>query len=325
VSRWDIQRALDAVAPEVEEVERVRREVLAKRAQGMTMLGFLIAGALLIAFVLTLSTESAIGLIVAAVMGLLGGLIIHHVYFSSGAERYRMMFKERLLGPLIRAVEPRVSYEPQRGIGEEVFNRSGFFGSRPDRYSCEDLIHGMIGKTQVHFSEVHAEEENQSTDAKGNTSTSWDTIFQGIIFIADFHKEFRSPVVVLPDVAERVFGWFGKKMQKLGGNLQTLENPEFEKNFVVRGSDSVETRYILTPSMQERLLALRGRLGRELRVAFRESQVWIAIPSKSNWFEGNLKMPAGDRSQVQVLLGQLRCCFQIVEELDLNTRIWTKE
>ena len=324
MSRWDIQRALDAVAPEVEQMERIRGEVLAKRAQGMRALGLLIAGALLIAFVLTLSTGSAMGIILGMVMGVIGALIINHVYFKTGAEQYRMMFKSRLLGPLIQAVEPGLSYEPQRGIGEEVFKRSGFFRSQPDRYSCEDLIHGMIGKTQVHFSEVHAEEENRSTDSKGNTSTSWDTIFQGIIFIADFNKEFRSPVMVLPDVAERTFGWLGSKIQKLGGNLQTLENPEFEKNFVVRGADSVETRYILTPSMQERLIALRGRLGRELRVAFRESQVWIAIPSKSDWFEGDLKMPAGDYSQMQVLLGQFRCCFQIVEELDLNTRIWTK-
>ena len=183
----------------------------------------------------------------------------------------------------------------------------------------------MIGDTKVMLSEVHAKEKHTSTDSKGRSQTRWKTIFKGIFFLADFHKEFRTPVLVMPDVAERHFGWIGKKLQKLGGNLQKMENPEFEKMFVVRGADAVETRYLLTPSMQERLVLLRGRLGKDLRIVFRDSHVCLAIPNETNWFEGDLKMPAGDRTQAKMLLGQIKSCFQIIEELDLNTRIWTKE
>jgi hypothetical protein len=183
----------------------------------------------------------------------------------------------------------------------------------------------MIGETKIMFSEVHAEEKYTTTDSKGNQTTHWRTIFLGVCFLADFHKEFRSPVTVMPDVAEKNFGWLGKKLQHLGGNVQRMESPEFEKHFVVRGADAVEARYLLTPSMQERLLALRGRLGRGLLVGFRDSHVWLAIPNATNWFEGDLKMPASYRSQAKLLMGQLRSCFQIVDELDLNTRIWSKQ
>lgn len=143
--------------------------------------------------------------------------------------------------------------------------------------------------------------------------------------MADFHKEFHGELAVLPDVAEKHFGWFGRKLQTLGGNLQRMENPEFEKAFVVRGADAVEARYILTPDMQERLLALRGRLNDGVRFAFKESQVYIGFSNKGNWFEGDLKRTAHDRGQMREILGQMACCFNIVQDLNLNTRIWTKE
>ncbi len=325
MSKWDVDRALDAVAAEIDTLERVRRDVISKRAEGTKRMTFVILGAVLIGVLVMLVSGSPVGLLAGLVAGVIGALIVHQIYFGNGAARYRAMFKVGFLSKLIRAVEPEMTYVPEQGISEAVFNESGLFSSDPDRYSCEDLIHGMLGDTKVMFSEVHAEEKHTSTDSKGNTSTRWETVFLGVFFRADFHKEFRTPLSVMPDVAERHFGWFGKKLQKLGGNLQKMESPEFEKMFVVRGADAIEARYILTPSMQERLIDLRRRLGDGVRVVFRDSHVWLAIPNKTNWFEGDLFKPAGDRSQAALLMGQLQSCFQIVEELDLNTRIWTKE
>ena len=111
----------------------------------------------------------------------------------------------------------------------------------------------------------------------------------------------------------------------MGGNLQRMENPEFEKAFVVRGADAVEARYILTPDMQDRLLALRSRLNDEVRFAFKDSNVFIGFGRDGDWFEGNLKREAHDRQQMREILGQMACCFNIVQDLNLNTRIWTKD
>ena len=182
-----------------------------------------------------------------------------------------------------------------------------------------------MGKTQIWFSEVHAEDRRTRTDSKGRSQTYYVTIFKGLFVVADFHKEFRSELAGLPDVAERNFGWFGRKLQKLGGNLQGMENPEFERAFVVRGKDAVEARYILTLDMQERLLALRQRLGDDVRFAFKESHVFRMFSNSDDWFEPDLKVPADHRHQMRGFLGQMACCFNVVEELNLNTRIWTKE
>lgn len=325
MSKWDVDSALQEIFDETEAVNRVRKEIAAKRVEGQIKMSFVMLGALALAILVSLLTKTSAGFWLALPVALIGGVWVFYTYFGDGLKRYRMLFKVGVIEKLIKHIEPEMNYDPERGIPESVYKESGLFRADPDRYHSEDLIHGMIGDTKLMLSEVHAEERHTSRDADGTTSTRWETIFKGLFVVADFHKEFRSAVSVVPDVAERHFGWFGKKLQKLGRNLQKMESPEFEKMFVVRGVDAVETRYILTPAMQDRLVKLRQRVGGELRVVFRDSHVWLAIPNNENWFEGDVHRPAGDRNQMAKLMSELRCCFQIVEELDLNTRIWTKE
>ncbi|MGC6458652.1 MAG: DUF3137 domain-containing protein [Akkermansiaceae bacterium] len=325
MSRWDIDRALATVANELQGLEQIRQEVLAERAKGKQKLIFVIAGALVVALLAMAMAGNPLGLLAGVAVGLIGGLIINHIYFAKGASRYQSMFKNQFVSKVVKAIEPGMNYDPHQGISKGTFSQSGLFSSSPDRYSCEDLFHGKIGETDLMFSEVHAEDRRTRRNSDGKTQTYYVTIFKGIFFIADFHKHFRSTVSVEPDLAERHLGWIGKKLQKLGGNLQKLENPEFEKMYVVRGKDPVEARYILTPSMQGRLVELGKRVGNGLKVVFRDSQVYLAIPNKEDWFEGNLHKPAGDRNQAAKLLSELKSCFIIVDELDLNTRIWTKE
>ena len=325
MSRWDPDKILESLTQEADALERVRQEVLTKRAKGNQIILWTILGSVVLGGLVSAVVKNPIPLFVMIPIALIASLVIRQIYFGSGKARYLSMFKVGFLEPMVKQIEPAMNYDPTRGISESVFIESGLYGARPDRYSSEDLFHGDIGETSLMFSEVHAEEKHTSTDSKGNTQTRWTTIFRGVLLIADFHKEFRSPVSVMPDFAEKTFGWFGKKLQKLGGNLQKLENPEFEKLFVVRGADAVETRYILTPKMQECLVELRKRVGDGLRIGFRDSHVWMAIPQSDDWFEGNIHVPANDRAQLKNILFQLWSCFQVVEELDLNTRIWTKE
>ena len=289
MSKWDVDSALQEIFDETEAVNRVRKEIAAKRVEGQIKMSFVMLGALALAILVSLLTKTSAGLWLALPVALIGVVWVFYTYFGDGLKRYRMLFKVGVIEKLIKHIEPEMNYDPERGIPESVYKESGLFRADPDRYHSEDLIHGMIGDTKLMLSEVHAEERHTSRDADGTTSTRWETIFKGLFVVADFHKEFRSAVSVMPDV------------------------------------DAVETRYILTPAMQDRLVKLRQRVGGELRVVFRDSHVWLAIPNNENWFEGDVHRPAGDRNQMAKLMSELRCCFQIVEELDLNTRIWTRQ
>lgn len=264
-------------------------------------------------------------IILLAIASIAYCVITYHRFISRHKEVYRAVYKEKIIGGMTRLIQPDMVYSPERGISEQAFKEMGLYSDDVDRYHSEDLFAGKIGKTAIMFSEAHAEERKQSRDANGNKTTRWVTVFQGLLAIADFNKNFRSWVTVKPDFAENAFGWFGRKIQGFSPHLIRLENPEFEKAFVVHGGDQVEARYILTPEMQNRLLDLRRWFGDDIRIAFHSSRMHLTIPNTDDWFEPSINRSALDVSQMHTFLHQMTSIFRLVEMLDLNTRIWTKE
>ena len=263
--------------------------------------------------------------ILVAVAGLIYSIVIYTKYIKGHASVYQAGYKSKVISGVTRLIQPGMTYQPDRGISEHSFQKMGLYSGDIDRYHSEDLFAGRIGKTSLMFAEAHAEDKRTRTDSKGKSETYWVTIFQGLLCIVDFNKEFRSWVTVKPDFAESSFGWLGRKVQGLSGDLIRLESPEFERAFVVHGGDQVAARYILTPDLQERLLELRRWFGDDIRLAFHNSKLHLTIPNTDNWFEPSIKRPAHDLSQMHDFIHQMTSIFRLVEMLDLNTRIWTKQ
>lgn len=271
------------------------------------------------------SGHSPVVYFIIGAIGVLTSGIIYSQYISGHKANYNAAYKKRIITAITQSMQSEMVYSHDRGISESTFKNMGLYSGNPDRYGSEDLFAGKIGKTALMFSEAHAEDKQTSTDSKGHTTTRWVTIFKGLLVIADFNKNFRSWVTIQPDIAESTFGWLGRKLQGLRSDLIRLESPDFERAFVVHGGDQVEARYLLTPDMQERLLDLRQRFGADIRIALHKSKLHLSIPNSENWFEPNIKHPAHDTAQIQNFIHQMGSVFRIVELLDLNTRIWTKE
>ena len=313
-------------------MEQGRRQSLANMSKGWKKMGLTLLGTavtcILILLVLSYTDHPAgtefIILVIAVLAGLTFCFVTFNKYIKGHSTAYRYAYKHQIIGGMSKLLHSSMTYSPRRGISETTFRDAGLYTTGIDRYGSEDLFSGKIGKTEIMFSEIHAEDKKKRTNSAGHTSTHWVTIFKGVFFIADFNKNFRSWLTIRPDFAEKSFGWFGRKIQAFSPNLIRLENPEFEKAFVVHGSDQVEARYILTPDMQERLLTLRNRYGANIRLSLKKSQLYLTIPNVDNWFEPNMKLPANDITQMQTFLNQMSHLFNVVEMLDLNTRIWSK-
>ena len=133
---------------------------------------------------------------------------------------------------------------------------------------------------------------------------------------------------MLPDTAERLFGALGHALQGLNPSrdqLVKLENPDFERAFVVYASNQIEARYILTPALMERILEYQRRTGAELRLGFVDSCVYVAIPESGELFEPKLLTSIVGISYVKDYLMRLGLITSIVDEFNLNTRIWGKQ
>ncbi len=243
------------------------------------------------------------------------------------SESYRKEYKEKIIARITGYADEGLVYSPEGFIPMDTFVRSRIFTLSCDKYSGEDHFRGRIGKTDIEFSEVTAKHRSSSGAGK-NRSEEYTIIFKGLFIIADFNKHFKTHTVVLPDTAEKLFGKFGQTLQSAAfgrGELIRLEDPRFEKEFCVYGDDQVEARYILTPSLMERILAYRKKWNTNLHLSFLDSKVYIAISMYKDLFELRPFKPAADYNFIEESLRFLTLITEVVEDLSLNTRIWTKE
>lgn len=281
-----------------------------------------------------------VGFIIAAVMMaqgapppvlifvLIGCIIVGAIAFAIIGRGYKGEFKSRIISKIVQFIDPGLSYHPENRIERNTFRQSGLFQHHIDRYSGEDLITGKVDKTKIAFSEIHAEYKTSSRDSKGRTQTHWHTIFKGLFFIADFNKHFNSQTVVLPDTAEKLFGGFGKMLQSWNisrADLIKLEDPEFEREFVVYGQDQIEARYILSTSLMQRILNFQRKTGTRIYLSFTGSCVYVAVPMTKNMFEPKYFQRLDDFTPIAEYYSDLAFAIGIVDDLNLNTRIWTKE
>lgn len=309
------------LSADLQAMEARRRQTM---RNGLITAGIIVLVGLVIGGIIVAGGGPPVLFIVGPVGGLIVGAILFHVIGRS----YVSDFKQQIIGKLIPFLEPGLQYAPEEFVGEQPFQESGLFQQSIDRYSGEDLVCGRVGKTDLVFSEIHAEYKTETRDNKGRTQTHWHTIFKGLFFIADFNKYFNGQTLVLPDTAERMFGKFGQMLQSwnmMRGQLIKLEDPEFEREFVVYGDDQIEARYILSTSLMERIVAFKRKTGSQICLSFTGSKVYVAVPLERNLFEPQFFSSADDFNLIQEYVEDLVLAAGIVDDLNLNTRIWTKE
>jgi len=307
--------------PHLVEIEEDRRGLVRQTAIEFAIALAVIVGAILM-------TANQLGAAFVFIIAMVAAVAIVAWRASARMKAYRQEFKTRVIKKLVEYVDPHLAYTPDNFLGQDMFEESGLFSKKPDAYDGGDLIEGTLEKTRIAFSEVHAQYRTTTTDGQGHMRTQWHTIFKGVLFVADFNKAFRSRTFVLPDTAEQLLGSFGQKLQALNperNQLIKLENPEFERAFVVYGDDQIEARYILSPALMDRILHYQQRTGEELRLSFVGGCVYVAIPSAQNLFEPNILSTVLERGRLKEYLARLELTTDIVEELNLNTRIWGKD
>ena len=302
------------------EAERVR-QLNACKIGAIWCLGLAAVGALVAAFL-------GQGINIFMFIPIVLAIIAYSIVTSNAKNSYGSGFKQMVTPQLIKHFGD-LSYLPQSGLSESAFVRANLF-QNPDRYNSEDLIEGQIGATRVQMSEIHAEDKQTRTDSKGRTTTTYTTIFQGLFVIADFNKNFNGTTYVMPEGLSGSLGSFGRGIQSLGGTLGgrgqlvQLEDVEFERNFVVYSNDQTEARYLLSSALMRRLLNLKGHFNSYISAAFIGGSLYLMISKNDDWFEPPALSAPLTFEGVETTLRQLQMATGIVEELDLNTRIWSK-
>jgi hypothetical protein len=253
-------------------------------------------------------------------------VIIWIIVYMKITRNYTSSFKNTVILKIIKFMDNNLEYFPEKCIPQSSYMSSEIFKTTPDRYAGDDLVTGTIGETKLIFSELHSEYKTESRSSSGSTSTTWHTIFKGIFFIADFNKKFKGRTFVLPDVAQRMFGnIIGNLFQswnKFRGQLVKMEDVDFEKLFVVYGDDQIEARYILSTSLLKRITDFKTRTKKDIYLSFIQNNIYVAISYYKNLFEPRLFKTLIDFTMIEEYYNDLNLALSIVEDLNLNTRIW---
>ena len=300
---------VQSLSPALQNLEQKR---LALKQKGRNT-GLKIGGAILaLGIVISLATSlSWIALLIAVVIAI--GVWFNCI--NTQSTELSSYYKEEVIGQILHTFCQEASFTPGQGIRESEFQNCGLFSS-PDRYHTEDLMQGCVGKTEFRCAEVHAEVRRTRVNSKGHTTHYWEDIFKGFIFVADFHKDFQGQTLIRRNSLIK-FNFNGSRVK--------LEDPAFEKAFDVYSTDQVEARYLLSPSMMERLLALDKKFDSEITLSFRNSTILIAIPASKNHFEASIWRPLDTIDALKEDFSAIEMLLSIVEDLNLNTRIWSKE
>lgn len=144
--------------------------------------------------------------------------------------------------------------------------------------------------------------------------------FKGVFSVASFNKNLKGHTLILPDNLEKVIGKIAQNIQKFNfrkEDLIKLEDPEFEKEFVVYSTDQVEARYVLTTSMMERLTALKRKINKPIMVSFTDNKINIAILNSHGFFGVDKSKKMND-SLIEDIYLQLTYISGIVDDLKLD-------
>jgi hypothetical protein len=178
-----------------------------------------------------------------------------------------------------------------------------------DRSKYEDLVTGSRRQVDFELFEAHLEERRTTTDSKGRTQTTWVTVFRGQCLRLDFHKKFYGRTLITRDAG--FFNRFGgaKDMQRAA-----LEDPKFEKIFEVYTTDQVESRYLLTPDLMQKLVDLEEVFhGGKLKAAFDGGEMFISVQGGNLFEPGSMFKPLDSVDRVQELLKDFAAVFQLID------------
>jgi len=193
-------------------------------------------------------------------------------------------------------------------------------------YNGSDNVSGSYGAGNFSFSQLYIRELSK-TYSGGKTETKISDLFKGLFYVADFNKRFSGSTIIYPDYARLALGeQFGEMLnQKLGfeySELVTLEDPEFEKDFAVYSTDQVEARYILTPTMIERIKMVKLSLEKDIYLSFKNNKLYVAIPYDLDLLSPLIFHRMTNFETIEPVYQIIGCLLDIASDLHLNTRIW---
>ena len=236
-----------------------------------------------------------------AVYGVVSALLT-----ASKRRNFRSNFKSRVVASIAKSFG--LSYDESGGLGTDEFFE--IYDCYINEQSSEDMMSGEVQGVRVRFSDFYAAEKVRT---KNGTRT--DVKFQGVLFVADFHKRLNCEV--------RVCHKNSRNLRRYGQRAN-MDDVKFEEFFDVYTTDQVGARYALTPLLMQQLTEVYLRLGSQINAVLREDKIYVAIETWRDNFEPRIDCSLKQDATITLYVDEIGALAGIVSELNLNRKIWSE-
>jgi hypothetical protein len=181
-----------------------------------------------------------------------------------------------------------------------------------NRDGREDQVCGTYAGVTLEMTDLHLREVSGSGKDKRDV-----TVYRGPAFKFSFPKRFDGTTLIKADGS-----LIGNWLNSFGmGDKQRvrLEDPEFEKQFEVYGTDQVEARYLLTPAFMQHMITLRQSLGDRMQAAFAGESLYIVANNNQDRFEVSGYSGSAINAQLDKFVDDIGILFRIIETLNLQS------
>lgn len=226
-------------------------------------------------------------------------------------------YKWKLVPQILEKIFDNVRYIPNQFISLNALRESEIFGEFFNLGKGEDYFKCEIKDVIFQFSEISVTNSPVLRKPK---------LITGIFCVSDFNKNFTTRTLILP---ASLFS-FKKNTNHSFSNLVGfekvhLEDPLFNKEFVVYAEDQVESRYIITPSLMTKMLNLKDVFNSDIVFSFSHQRLNVFIETSEDLFEPPKKKLYADFEHFYKNINYFILFASIVEELNLNVKIWGRE
>lgn len=297
------------VSENTEDMEIARGEARVENRHNMFVLAIIIIINIVFIKLIGDSLEALSAVLIF--ISMLGYAIFKHRGGKSKIEKYRMDFKTKIVGTMIKSFEEQLEFIPQNGLPSTTFGEAEFESF--DRYYSEDLIQGIL-KNNCNFSMAEVLTQNEYTDSDGNTSYS--TVFSGLFAKIETPKPFNTLLYLRKDKK-------GKNLlaRTLTGKLPfdklriQLDSPEFEKIFDVYASDKIIALQLLTADIMEDLMQFYNEMKMNYELTIKENCMYIRFWCGSMFETAKLKKFSLDRDTLYKYYRMLDFTFCLTNKM----------
>lgn len=274
-------------------------------------------------------TEALRPFLLAAVPFVVGGVIAILLATVWGLSRlwqrtvdaqwqYASAYKRDVVGALVAAFDPSWTYAPDTGYPYREYEKSDVALTPFDEYTSEDTITGVRDGKPFLCVELHT----RVWRGRGKQRRLV-TLFRGLFLRVTLGVHPDSRTVVLADSAEKIWGpYLGRIIEQwrlLPQPIVHLENPDFEREFVVHSSDVVAAHRLLSPRMMQQLADLRRRSGRTVSLALNGGVASLAMGMDRDLFEPGtgVQVPARLRDDAAAIVAALSFIATLVDQMPM--------